>query len=56
MSALIHAVVAHGANNEVLHVIACFSEQQVRIAKKNILEEYPKASIKVKTSPADHQE
>ncbi len=56
MSSMIHAVIAKDEAGKILHVITCFSEGQIPIAKKNILNEFPKARINVKNSPHDHQE
>lgn len=51
MSALIYSVIARDEAKEILQLIACFSERQVEIAKKNLKAEWPKAKIEVKTSP-----
>lgn len=56
MSAMIHAVIAKDEGGTILQVISCFSEQQVPIAKKNILREFPKAKITIKQTPHEHHE
>lgn len=56
MSSMIHAVIAKDDAGKILHVITCFSEGQIPIAKRNILKEFPKARIKVKNSPHEHHE
>jgi hypothetical protein len=56
VSSMIHSVVASDNNNNILQVIACFSEQQVVVAKRNILKEFPKAHINVRITPDDHLE
>lgn len=51
MTAMIHAVIARDKDKKILQVISCFSEQQIPIAKRSILAEYPEARITIQQSP-----
>lgn len=46
---MVHTVIARDADEQILHVIACFHERQVPIATKFIKESYPDAIISVTT-------
>lgn len=52
---MMHTVIAKNGKDEILQVIATFSDQQVPIAMKNIKADYPDAVITVKSTFEGHE-
>lgn len=52
---MIHSVIARDKKKNILHLIVCFSERQIPIAKGFIKEKFPNSIISV-TSAKDHDD
>lgn len=50
---MVHSVIARDNQSNILHIITCFSERQIPIAKQFIADDYPDAIVTVR-SAQDH--